>query len=61
MYRLLLRLVTLHFVYVLHCVGFVLSSEYTEIVYLNTVNKLTFVMVRCSVLFAVRTPCLNII
>jgi hypothetical protein len=31
------------------------------IIYLNSVNQLIFVMVKCSVFFAVRTELLNII
>jgi hypothetical protein len=57
MYRLLYQSMTLHFVYV----DFVCFSASTGIILLNSVNKLIFVMVKCGVLFEVRTDCLNII
>jgi hypothetical protein len=46
---------TLHFVFV----GFVWFSLWTAIIPLNSVNQLIFVMVKCSVLFEVRTGFLN--
>jgi hypothetical protein len=41
--------------------GFVLFSLQTEIISLNSVNQLIFVMVMGCVFFAVRTELLNII
>jgi hypothetical protein len=41
--------------------GFVLFSELTAIISLNNINHLIFVMVKCGVLFEVRTEFLNII
>jgi hypothetical protein len=40
---------------------FVLFSVQTEIIPLNSVKHLIFVMVKCGVFFAVRTEFLNII
>jgi hypothetical protein len=39
--------------------GFVWFSEQTEIISLNSINQLIFVMVKCGVLFEVRTELLN--
>jgi hypothetical protein len=39
--------------------GFEWFSLWTEIIYLNSVNQLIFVMVKCGVLFEVRTEYLN--
>jgi hypothetical protein len=36
-------------------------SLYTAIIYLNSINQLIFVMVKCGVLFEVRTEFVNII
>jgi hypothetical protein len=47
---------TLHFV-----LRFVWFSLQAAIIYLNSVNQLIFVMVKCGVFFAVRTEFLNII
>jgi hypothetical protein len=47
--------VTGHFV----CMGLAWFSVQTAIIYLNSVNKLIFVMVKCGVLFEVRTEFLN--
>jgi hypothetical protein len=41
--------------------GFVLFSVQAEIISLNSVTQLIFVMVKCCVFFAVRTEFLNII
>jgi hypothetical protein len=41
--------------------GFVWFAVLTAIISLNSVNQLIFVMVKCSVFFAVRTEFLNII
>jgi hypothetical protein len=54
-YRLILQLVTLHFVFM----AFVWFSVYTAIISLNSINQLIFVMVKCDVLFEVRTGLLN--
>jgi D-alanyl-lipoteichoic acid acyltransferase DltB (MBOAT superfamily) len=56
MYHLLYQSVTLHFVFM----GFVWFSLQTAIISLNNVNQLIFVMVKCGVLFEVRTEFLNI-
>jgi hypothetical protein len=48
---------TLHFVFA----GFVLFSALTEISFLNSVNKLIAVMVKCGVLFEVRPAFLSTI
>jgi hypothetical protein len=40
-------------------IGFVWFSAQSLIVYLNSVNQLIFVMVKCGVLFEVRTEFLN--
>jgi hypothetical protein len=45
----------LHFVFI----GFAWLSLKTAIISLNSVNQLIFVMVKCSVLFEVRTRFLN--
>jgi hypothetical protein len=37
----------------------VLTAIITAIIYLNTVNQLIFVMVKCGVLFEVRNEFLN--
>jgi hypothetical protein len=55
MYHLLQQTVTLHFVFM----GLVCFSVQAEIISLNSVNKLIFVMVKCCVFFAVRTEFLN--
>jgi hypothetical protein len=47
----------MYFVYV----GFVRLSLETAIISLNSINQLIFVMVKCGVLFEVRTVLLNII
>jgi hypothetical protein len=47
--------VMLNFVFV----GLVWFSVWTWIISLNSVNQLIFVMVKCSVFFAVRTEFLN--
>jgi hypothetical protein len=39
--------------------GFIWFSVYKAIIYLNSINKLIAVMVKCSVLFEVRTEFLN--
>jgi hypothetical protein len=39
--------------------GFVWLSMWTAIISLNSVNQLIFVMVKCGVLFEVRTEFLN--
>jgi hypothetical protein len=39
--------------------GFLCFSLYTAIISLNNVNQLIFVMVKCGVLFEVRTEFLN--
>jgi hypothetical protein len=49
--------VTLHFLFM----GSVFFSLTTAIISLNSVNQLIFVMVKCRVLFEVRTEFLNII
>jgi hypothetical protein len=41
--------------------GFILFWEQTAIISLRSVNQLIFVMVKCDVLFEVRTEFLNII
>jgi hypothetical protein len=41
--------------------GFVSFSLYRAIISLNSINNLMFVMVKCIVLFEVRTELLNII
>jgi hypothetical protein len=41
--------------------GLVWCSLWTAIISLNSVNQMIFVMVKCSVFFAVRTEFLNII
>jgi hypothetical protein len=38
---------------------FLCFSFKTAIIYLNSINQLTFVMVQCGVLFEVRTEFLN--
>jgi hypothetical protein len=45
----------LHFVFI----GFVRFSLQTAIISLNSINQLIFVMVKCGVLFEVRTEFLN--
>jgi hypothetical protein len=55
MYHLLYPSVTIHFV----PVGFERFSAETGIISLNSVNQLIFVMVKCGVLFEVRTGFLN--
>jgi hypothetical protein len=40
-------------------IGFVWFSALTAIISLNSVNQLIFVMVKCGVLFEVRTELLN--
>jgi hypothetical protein len=57
MSHLLRQSVYFHFVFM----GFVWLSLQTAIISLNSVNQLIFVMVKCSVFFAVRTKLLNII
>jgi hypothetical protein len=47
----------MHFV----LMGFVCFSLQTAVIYLNSINQLIFVMVKCGVLFEVRTEFLNII
>jgi hypothetical protein len=54
-YRLILQPVTLHFVFM----AFIWYSVYTVIIFLNGINKLIFVMMKCGVLFEVRTELLN--
>jgi hypothetical protein len=39
--------------------GQILFSVWTEIIFLYSVNQLIFVMVKCGVLFEVRTEFLN--
>jgi hypothetical protein len=41
--------------------GLVCFSLYTAIISLNSINQLIFVMMKCGVLFEVRTEFLNII
>jgi hypothetical protein len=55
MYRLLEQEVALHFLYT----AFAWFSMLTVIISLNNVNQLIFVMVKCGVLFEVRTGFLN--
>jgi D-alanyl-lipoteichoic acid acyltransferase DltB (MBOAT superfamily) len=55
MNHLLWQSVVLHFVFT----GFVRFSLLTAIISLNSVNQLIFVMVKCGVLFEVRTGFLN--
>jgi hypothetical protein len=57
MNHMLWQSVMLHFVFI----GFVSFSVQTAIISLNSVNQLIFVMVKCGVLFEVRTEFLNII
>jgi hypothetical protein len=47
----------LHFVFM----GFLCVTLETEIISLNSINQMIFVMVKCGVLFQVRTGFLNII
>jgi hypothetical protein len=54
-YHLFQQSVALCFVFI----GFAWFSLYTAIITLNSVNQLIFVMVKCGVLFAVRTEFLN--
>jgi hypothetical protein len=49
--------VTLYFVFM----GFAWFALQTAITSLNNINQLIFVMVKCSVLFEVRTEFLNVI
>jgi hypothetical protein len=46
-----------HFVFM----GILLFSVWTAIIFLNNINQLIFVMVKCDDLFEVRTEFLNII
>jgi D-alanyl-lipoteichoic acid acyltransferase DltB (MBOAT superfamily) len=55
MYQLLWPSATLHFVFM----GFVRFSVQTVIISLNSINQLIVVMVKCCVLFEVRTEFLN--
>jgi D-alanyl-lipoteichoic acid acyltransferase DltB (MBOAT superfamily) len=55
MNHLLWQSVMLHFVFI----GFVWFSLQTEIISLNSINQLIFVMVKSGVLFEVRTEFLN--
>jgi D-alanyl-lipoteichoic acid acyltransferase DltB (MBOAT superfamily) len=55
MYHLLYQSATLHSVFM----GLVLFSKKTVITTLNSVNQLILVMVKCGVLFEVRTEFLN--
>jgi hypothetical protein len=55
MFQLSEQYVTLYFVFM----GFVRLSLQTAIIFLNSVNQLIFVMVKCGVLFEVRTEFLN--
>jgi D-alanyl-lipoteichoic acid acyltransferase DltB (MBOAT superfamily) len=55
MKHLLWQSLMLHFVFI----GFVGFSLQTAIISLNSVNQLIFVMVKCGVLFEVRTEFLN--
>jgi hypothetical protein len=57
MYQILCPSVIMHFVFM----GFVRCSVETAIISLNGVKQLIFVMVKCGVLFEVRTEILNII
>jgi hypothetical protein len=57
MYHLLQESVPLHFVFM----GLVSFSAWTAIISLNGVNQLIFAMVKCCVLFEVRTRLLNTI
>jgi hypothetical protein len=57
MYHLPWQSVMLHFVFI----SFSWFSLYTVFIYLNSVNQLIFVMVKCGVLFEVRTELLNVI
>jgi hypothetical protein len=41
--------------------GLVCFSLYTAIIFLNSINQLIFVMMKCGVLFEVRIEFLNII
>jgi hypothetical protein len=57
MYQLLWQSVTPYFVFM----GFVWFSVWTVIISLNSINQLIYVMVKCGVLFEVRTEILNVI
>jgi hypothetical protein len=57
MYHMLYQSVTLQFVFV--CL--VRLSVQTAIIFLNSINQLIAVMVKCCVLFEVRSESLNII
>jgi hypothetical protein len=54
-YHRLLQSITLHFEFT----NLVRFSLLTAIIFLNSVNQLIFVMVKCGVLFEVRTDFLN--
>jgi hypothetical protein len=56
MYHLLHQSVIVHSVFI----GLLRVSMQTAIISLNTVKKLIFVMVKCGVLFELRTESLNI-
>jgi hypothetical protein len=56
MSQIYLQSVKLYFVFM----EFVLFSLYTAIISLNSINELMFVMVKCGVLFEVRTGFLNV-
>jgi D-alanyl-lipoteichoic acid acyltransferase DltB (MBOAT superfamily) len=55
MNHLLRQLLMLHFVFI----GFAWFSPETAIISLNSINQLIFVMVKCDVLFEIRTELLN--
>jgi hypothetical protein len=57
MYHLLQQSVTVNFI----CTYFIRFSLKARIISLNSVNQLIFVMVKCGVLFEVRTGFLNVI
>jgi D-alanyl-lipoteichoic acid acyltransferase DltB (MBOAT superfamily) len=57
MNHLLWQSVTLYFVFI----GFAWFSLQTAIISLNSIYQLIFVMVKCGVLFEVRTEFLNVI
>lgn len=59
-YHLLLHSLTLDFAHSV-ITGFILISEQTPIIFINSVKRLIFVMEMCCVLFEVWTECLNII
>jgi hypothetical protein len=55
MYRLLQQAVSPHFLLVFH-----MNINVNRVIFLNSVNKLIFVMVKCGVLFLVQTELLGL-